>query len=79
MPATFHTARNTLEDGSETFDVMCSDFDQMIVCEPASETTAEAISDALNGILTRFLDCGSDREVLSLAVSLDSWLSKHAK
>lgn len=80
MLATFHTSKNELEDGSATFDVYLSDEQgQTLVAEPTTENTAEYLAEALTVLRQRFLDCGSDREVLSLAIALDNFFTIHAK
>ncbi len=78
--ATIHASTNELQDGSLTFDVYASDEDgQVLLAEPPTFATADAIAESMQWLLTRFLDCGSDREVLSLVISFDNWKAKHQK
>ena len=77
---TIHTSTNELPDGSLTFDVYASDEEgQTLLAEPPTFATADAIAESMQWLLTRFLDCGSDREVLSLVISFDNWKAKHQK
>jgi hypothetical protein len=70
----FLTAENTLEDGSTTHDVCYfTPYGKELVAEPPSEVCAKAIAECLNLVRSRFLDCGSDREVLRLTNSLYEW------
>lgn len=70
----FLTAENTLEDGSTTHDVYYfTPYGKELVAEPPSEVCADAIAEALNLVRSRFLDCGSDREVFQLGIALQQW------
>lgn len=76
----FHEVRNDLEDESCTFDVYFSDqYGQQLIAEAASHCAAEEMSDALQKLRRRFLECGSDREVLSLATAFASFIERHEK
>ena len=71
---TFHTSENVLEDGSSTYDVFASDENgQELIAEPASKCVADGLADALNIVVKRFLDSGSDNEIYRLMVTLDRW------
>ncbi len=70
----FKVYENTLDDGSAVFYVVyCSHGEYNLVAEPPSQACAEAIAEALNLVRTRFLDCGSDREVIQRLASLQEW------
>lgn len=74
METQFHASVETLEDGSNVYDVY---FRQELIAEAPSETTADELANALNMVCNRFLDCGSDREVHSLARALDAFMERH--
>ena len=70
----FKVYENTLDDGSAVFAVNYgSPYGAELVAEPPSQACAEAIAEALNLVRTRFLDCGSDREVIQRLASLQEW------
>ena len=71
----FNVLEQTLDDKSKVFDVyFCSPNGQELICNAPTEQTATELNSALNAIRDRFLDCGSDREVVNLACSFDAWL-----
>lgn len=73
----FHYSENTLEDGSQTYDVYFSTpYGQELIAEPPSMRSADAIADALNIVRERLLDCGSDHEVIRLMQELYGWRQK---
>lgn len=76
----FHTSEETLEDGSNVYDVYFSaPYGQELIAEAPSFATADEMANALNKIRNRFLDCGSDREVHSFASALAVFLECHEK
>jgi hypothetical protein len=70
----FKVYENTLDDGSNVFSVMYrTPYGDELVAEPPSKTSAEALAEALDLVRSRFLDCGSDREVIQRLASLQEW------
>lgn len=76
----FHTSEETLEDGSKVYDVYFrTPYGQELIAEPPSEQTADELANALNRVRNGFLDCGSYREVHSLASALAAVMDRHEK
>lgn len=73
-PGTFRTSRAELSDGA-THDVY---FDrngrEQLIAEPDSEAVAALMAHALNRVVNRFLDAGSDREAAAFSEALDRLL-----
>ncbi len=72
----FKVIGHKLTDGSRVFDV---EFNGELIAAPQTQCAAEELAFALNGLLSRFLDCGSDREVSSLAMNFSRFLDTQKK
>jgi hypothetical protein len=69
---TFHTSSNELSDRSTTHDVYFSSHDgQQLIAEPPTEATAVLMAHALNRVVSRFFDAGSDQEAAEFSEALD--------
>jgi len=78
--STFHSSESILEDGSSVHDVCLSNENgQTLVANAASGRTAEYLAYALNALRDRFLECGSEREVLSFSSAFDKFMAAHNK
>lgn len=71
--------QGTFEVGHESpsRDVFFSDGKaRQLIAEPPSELVAVLLAHALNRVVNRFLDCGSDRETAAFAEALDSLIGE---
>lgn len=71
--------QGTFEVGGESPspDVFFSDGKaRQLIAEPPSELVAVLLAHALNRVVNRFLDCGSDRETAAFAEALDSLIGE---
>jgi hypothetical protein len=69
----------TFEVGNQgpTPDVCFSDGQaRQVIAEPPSELVAVLLAHALNRVVNRFLDCGSDRETAAFAEALDDLIGE---
>lgn len=71
--------QGTFEVGHESpnRDVFFSDGNaRQLIAEPPSDLVAVLLAHALNRVVNRFLDCGSDRETAAFAEALDSLIGE---
>ena len=71
-------SEESLADGVQIHDVYFSENESLIAVAP-TKLVAEELADALNKIRNRFLDCGSEREAISLATALSTFIERPSK